>query len=87
MEDFKRKICRSLMMDVPNTIYASKYICAYDLRKRWQQINHPTHLIGIKAEIDATAFANITMEVINEPFPTPTDNVSARMAAIREWYT
>lgn len=87
MEDFKKKICRVLAIDVPDNDYASQYICAYDLRKKWQTVNHPKHLTGMLAEIDATAFANITMEVLGEPFPSPTEEVHYKMDELREWYT
>lgn len=88
MEEFKKKICRVLAIDdIPESVYASKYICAYDLRKKWQRINHPQHLVGMLSEIDATAFANVTMEVLNEPFPTPTEVVSNKMDELRLWYT
>ena len=87
MEDFKRKICKVLMIDIPDNYYASQYICAYDLRKKWQAVNHPKHLIGMASEIDAVAFANITMEVLGEPFPTPIESVAYKMDELREWYT
>lgn len=87
MEEFKNEICSVLMLEeIPEGKYASTYICAYDLRKKWQQINHPRHLVGMFSEVDAVAFANVMMEIRNEPYPVPTDEVSARMDAIREWY-